>query len=85
MNWFTDNLLGVISMVVTGLTAFAGGVWWMSALYSEVKRINKTLSEVMVSQKQTNLRVWKAIDGLDHRVDQQEQRIIKVETKLDAR
>lgn len=57
----------------------------MSALYSEVKRINKTLSEVMVSQKQTNLRVWKAIDGLDHRVDQQEQRIIKVETKLDGR
>ncbi len=84
MSWFTDNLLGVVSMVGTALGAFAGAVWWMSALYSEVKRINQTLSDVMKDQKQTNVRVWKAIDGLDHRVDVQDRRITKVETRLDG-
>tara|TARA_R100001198_G_C5134693_1_gene151284 strand:- start:187 stop:438 length:252 start_codon:yes stop_codon:yes gene_type:complete len=83
MSWFTNNSLGVISMVATGVGTLCGAVWWMSALYSEVKRINTTLSDYMSDQKAQNIRVWKAIDGLDHRVDGHEQRLTKVETRLE--
>ncbi len=83
MNWFTDDVIGVISMIATGVGTLCGAVWWMSALYSEVKRINTTLAVYMTDQKQLNMRVWKAIDGLDHRVDTHEKRLTKVETKLE--
>ena len=82
MEWFAEHMLATISTVATLLGTLCGAVWWMSALYSEVKGINKTLANYMSDQKAQNVRVWKAIDGLDHRVDGHEQRLIKVETKM---
>ena len=83
MIWFTDNALVVISLVGSGLGAFAGDVWWMSALYSEVKRINTTLSDYMSDQKAQNVRVWGAIDGIDNRLDDHDRRITTIETKIE--
>jgi len=83
MSWFTDNVLGVMSLVGTGLGAFGGAIWWMSALYSEVKRINTTLSDYMSDQKEQNVRVWGAIDGIDSRLDEHDRRITTIETKIE--
>lgn len=83
MSWFTDNVLGIVSLVGTALGAFAGAVWWMSALYSEVKRINTTLSDYMSDQKAQNVRVWGAIDGIDNRLDEHDRRITTIETKIE--
>ena len=83
MSWFTDNVLGIVSLVGTALGAFAGAVWWMSALYSEVKRINTTLSDYMSDQKAQNIRVWGAIDGIDNRLDEHDRRITTIETKIE--
>lgn len=83
MSWFTDNVLGIVSLVGSALGAFAGAVWWMSALYSEVKRINTTLSDYMSDQKAQNVRVWGAIDGIDNRLDEHDRRITTIETKIE--
>ena len=83
MSWFTDNVLGIVSLVGTALGAFAGAVWWMSALYSEVKRIKTTLSDYMSDQKAQNVRVWGAIDGIDNRLDEHDRRITTIETKIE--
>ncbi len=83
MSWFTDNVLGIVSLVGTALGAFPGAVWWMSALYSEVKRINTTLSDYMSDQKAQNVRVWGAIDGIDNRLDEHDRRITTIETKIE--
>ena len=83
MSWFTDNVLGVMSLVGTGLGAFGGAIWLMSALYSEVKRINTTLSDYMSDQKEQNVRVWGAIDGIDSRLDEHDRRITTIETKIE--
>ena len=51
MSWFTDNALGVISLVGSGLGAFAGAVWWMSAVYSRVRSIHERVDEFVLDHK----------------------------------
>ena len=52
-------------------------------MYSEVKRINTTLSNYMSDQKAQNVRVWGAIDGIDNRLDEHDRRITTIETKIE--
>jgi len=83
MSWFTDNALGIVSMIASGLITLCGAVWWMSALYSKVKQIHERVDEFVGDYKEDRKRLWGAIESIDSRLDNHEKRIAVVETKIE--
>jgi len=83
VSWFTDNALGIFSMVGSGIATLCGMVWWMSALYSKVNQIHQRVDEFVGDYKEDRKRLWQAIDGIDNRLDDHDKRIVSIETKLE--
>lgn len=62
----------VITIIVSGLTGFAGLVWWMSAIYLNVKSINKSLTSIS-----------KIIEHHNKRLNNHHRRLVALESRVE--
>ena len=70
--WDASDWAAVVTVAVLLLGLLAGGVWWMSALYSKTRAICTTLGEMksqlqtaLVGQQAENAKLWDHLHKLE--------------------
>ena len=77
-----------IGLVLAALSFMTGSAWWMSALYSRVNAIRKSIGDLVVQIHESNLehrsemnKLWTALVEIDKRLHEHDVRIVKLEAK----
>lgn len=78
-SWGVLEWLGVLGAIFTALSAFASGVWWMSAMYSKVKDIRNYMAEWRVEDKEEKKLIWAKLHEIRKTVASHGQRIVALE------
>ena len=69
----TEAIVAIVGMTLTFFGVIAGASWWASALFSEVKAINKNLSDFK-----------HRVEEQDKTIEKHSHRLVEVETKIEA-
>jgi hypothetical protein len=69
------NWPAILSVIVVFLSMITGAAWWMSALYSEVRSLNRTITAEAASRSKDNSLLWAATNRHAEKLQEHELRL----------
>lgn len=75
------DYLGIAMAGLTVLSLICGGVWWMSALHSDVKAIRIYLANVVGDDKEDKHHIWEKLNSHSEEIAANRNRITVLENR----